>query len=60
MSIVLYNQCQNFFIYYFCGGAQLGIYSVSLTLATGAGIFINALITSCFVAIYSEVALLNK
>ncbi|MHB6564947.1 oligosaccharide flippase family protein [Klebsiella pneumoniae] len=54
LSVVLYTQCQSFFIFNFCGSAELGIYSVSVTLATGFGVLINALITSCYASIFSE------
>ncbi|MCL2896803.1 oligosaccharide flippase family protein [Brenneria sp. WC1b.1] len=50
----MYTQCQNFFIYYFEGSTKLGIYSVALTMATGIGVLINALVTSCYASIYSE------
>jgi O-antigen/teichoic acid export membrane protein len=40
LSVVLYTQCQSFFIFNFCGSAELGIYSVSVTLATGFGVLI--------------------
>ena len=54
LAVALYTQCQNFFIYHYTDSAQLGIYAVAVTLASGAGAFINALITSCYVSIYAE------
>ncbi|EMO7187089.1 oligosaccharide flippase family protein [Pluralibacter gergoviae] len=54
LAVSLYTQCQNFFIYHYAGSAQLGIYTVAVTFTAGAGAFINALITSCYVSIYAE------
>lgn len=54
LAISLYAQCQNFFIYHYAGSSQLGIYTVAVNFTAGAGAFINALITSCYVSIYAE------
>ncbi|WP_297199106.1 oligosaccharide flippase family protein [uncultured Pluralibacter sp.] len=54
LSIALYTQSQNFFIYHYAGSVQLGIYAVATVLATGTGALINPFITSCYASIYAE------
>lgn len=54
LSIALYTQSQNFFIYHYAGSAQLGVYAIAVTLATGIGALINPFITSCYASIYAE------
>ena len=54
LSIILYTQISNIFLAKLVSYAELGIYSVAMTVGGGIGIITQALITSYFSKIYEE------